>query len=550
MLTDNPLELHYSIAYPEENGLGALSHDLIPFQKDFYLQSRAYWKTRSEELSGMDTQKLSDEEAFLYELLSRHIGLQLDSLGFAYYENPLTCSGGVQSQLPILLSEYTFRNKKDVENYLLLLSQIPDYLAGLETYVTLQETNGIYICQESWAEVQTQCLSLFPQDQLESGSHFLQTSFDARIKELVTKELITKEEASDYRSRNNALLLNRLLPAYTSLADVIGTLHGTDRLEGLSSYPDGQAYYALLLADHTGSSKSVEEIKAMLYERYQQLYDAFVLLLQNNSVVQNFDFPITKPSEMLQHLYHQSQTQFPLLSEVTDGSIQQVALKKVDGILAESSAPAFYMTPPIDANQEHTIYVNPSAKMELFDLYTTLAHEGFPGHLYQTVYSQSFLQKNNAPLIRQLLYYGGFTEGWAVYAELYSYDFAVSLCGQRLADTILLERYNREIQLCLCSILDIFIHYEGADLDAVQSLLQELGLQPASAQAIYEVICDNPANYPKYYVGYLEILNLKEMAKELWNEAYSDYAFHKWLLESGGGDFESLTHKLKRESHE
>ena len=116
------------------------------------------------------------------------------------------------------------------------------------------------------------------------------------------------------------------------------------------------------------------------------------------------------------------------------------------------------------------------------------------------------------------------------------------------ADNFLLDRYNREIQLWLCSILDIYIHYDGASLQDIRDLLAALGLNSASAESIYSAICDSPANYPKYYVGYLEILELKNTAKELWGTRYSDFEFHKWLLETGGGDFTSLTWKLTQKT--
>lgn len=544
-LTDNPLELHYTIAYPEQMGLEDLSTNLIPFHAEFYTAAREIWTERAETLAQITPERLNTEETFLYNLLSRHIALQLKSLEFPYYENPLSCSGGVHSQLPILLSEYTFRCKKDIENYFLLLSQIPAYFEGLSEYTKAQEINGLYIYQGSLKQIQTQCLELFPAGQLNQGTHFLQTGFQDRLETLAEQNIITKAEAADYVKRNNALLTVQVAPAYESLAASIGALKGTSELSGLSSYPKGKDYYALLLSANTGSSKSVEEIQKMLYQRYDMLYEAYSTLLSKNTYIQNWNFPIIGHSEMLTHLYEQAQQHFPALDTVTKDTTQQLRLKKVNGILAGMSAPAFYMTPPIDANDEHTIYINPDADMEALDLYTTLAHEGFPGHLYQTVYSQTALTEAHAPLIRQLLYYGGFTEGWAVYAELYSYNYITKACDEKLADTLLLTRYNREIQLCLCSILDIFIHYDGAGLQEVKTLFENLGLNTASVESIYKTICDAPANYPKYYVGYLEILELRDTAKELWGAEYSDYAFHEWLLKTGPGDFGSLAKLLK-----
>ncbi len=545
MLENNPLELHYSIAYPEKMGLGNISSDLIPFNEKYYANGKRYWQACAENFSQIKPSLLAKQDRYLYNLLDRHIGLQLKSLDFPYYENPLSCSGGVHSQLPILLSEYIFRSKEDIENYFVLLSQIPAYLDGLYQYAYAQELNGLGIFKGSLEEVSVQCLELFPMEQLHTQTHFLQSTFSERLQSLTEQGLITSEECSDYEKRNTILLKNEIAPAYKRLSESISRLKGKETLSGLSSYPKGKAYYELLLQANTGSSRSLEEIKNMLYERYDSLYQSYKTLLQKNTFIQNFNFPITSHKEMLEHLYAQAQTNFPPLHKLGIASGQRVQLKHVNGILADMSAPAFYMTPPIDDNDTHMIYINPSAEMKTLDLYTTLAHEGFPGHLYQTVYSQTFLDEANAPLVRQLLYYGGFTEGWAVYAELYAYQFAANACDEKAKDTLLLTQYNREMQLCICSILDIYVHYEGANLQQVKDLLASLGLNSSGADTLYQVICDAPANYPKYYVGYLEILHLKELAEKTWKENYSDYAFHKWLLETGGGDYKNLEELLK-----
>ncbi len=544
-LENNPLELHFSIAYPEEMGLKDISADLIPYHAEYYKSASNAWTGYQETLSGIAAANLKDEDAFLYNLLENHINLQLKSLEFPYYENPLSCSGGVHSQLPILLAEYALRSKEDIENYFTLLSQIPAYLEGIALYAADQELNGIAQYERNISEVRTQCLTLFPQTALENNSHFLQTGFHDRLQALVEENILTEAEAADYELRNTASLKSQLAPAYEALASSLGNLRGTAELTGLAGLPKGKSYYELLLAANTGSDRTVQEIQSMLYDRYDRLYNAYTSLLTKNNFLQNWDFPLGTHSDMITHLYENAKESFPPLELLKKDTTQQVRLKKVDGILAGMSAPAFYMTPPIDANDEHTIYINPDADMEPLDLYTTLAHEGFPGHLYQTAYSQTALTEARVPLIRQLLYYGGFTEGWAVYAELYCYNFLMQTCEEALQDTLLLNRLNREIQLCLCSILDVFIHYEGATLGDVETLLTNLGLGSSSAAAVYSAICDAPANYPKYYVGYLEILDLQNTAKELWGENYSDYTFHKWLLETGGGDFGSLRECLE-----
>ena len=550
-LQDNPFELHFSIAYPEKLGLNDLSTNLIPFHENYYESNKLFWKERAKRLSEIELSSLNTESTFLYQLLSRHINLQQESLAFPYYNNPLSPSGGIHNQLPILLSEYAFRTQKDVKNYLTLLSQIPDYLEGLACYASQQESHGLSLYTGTLKQIQDQCLELFPEAQLKSNSHLLQTSFFTRLQTLRQEDLLSEEEMSVFITQNNQLLIQHIAPAYKALADSIAALSGRSVQAGLSSYPQGQEYYSFLLKSNTGSDRSVEEIRTMLYDRYDTLYNTYSSFTKNTLSLSLTNLGLETPQEMLHHLYAHSQAHFPSLQLSDPDTVQKIQLKTVDHTLANVSAPAFYMTPPLDANEEHTIYINPAAQMDALGLYTTLAHEGFPGHLYQTVYSQNALSQQKAPLLQHLFYYGGFTEGWAVYAELYAYDYVNNLsASQAVTNALLTDRCQRELQLCLCSILDIYIHHDGATLQDTKDLLSTLGLNITSAETLYTAICDSPANYPKYYVGYLEILELKTTAKELWGADYSDYEFHKWLLETGGGDFSSLAWKLSQKTPE
>lgn len=538
-LQNNPFELHFNIAYPKEMGFENISTDLIPYQANTYRtdNSRLIYKDK---LSHISADNLNQEDLFLYRLLSRHINLQVQSEAFPYYENPLSLSGGVHNQLPILLSEYALRNKTDIENYFKLLTQIPSYLNGIAQYAIDQEKHGIFQYAGAISEVRNQCLSLFPETLLDQNQHFLQTCFRERLDALIKENVITDEEANDYKLRHTLLLKSKIVPAYRTLAQNLQTLKGTPTPAGLNSLPKGTEYYSLLLSATTGSARSIPEIKALLFDRYDFLYESIRTLADTDLKIPTDFSCLGSCKDMLAHLHQSSESYFPSLETVNKDTRQYVTLKKTDSTLAKMSAPAFYLTPPIDAGNEHVIYINPNADLEPVSLYTTLAHEGFPGHLYQTAYSQTVLTKDGAPLIRHLLYYGGFTEGWAVYAELYSYDFLTDFYGDSYKDYFATIRYNRELQLCICSILDILIHYDGKTQEETTEILQTLGLNATNAGTLYQTICDAPANYPKYYVGYLEILDLKETAKTLWQDNYSDYAFHQWLLETGGGDFETL----------
>ncbi len=604
-LSNNPLKLHYTLADPESMGYGGLSTTLLSFDQETYEKKEGVWQEYLDCLNGYDPDSLSEEAAFTWQLLYRYFTLEGQLSEYLYFENPLSPSDGSHIQLPVLLAEYTFRSREDVENYLTLLSQLPDYFRGLLTYTRLQAENGILQYEGNLETAAQQCESVLNEEQLAAGSHFLQTTFAERLEDLresgetadgeITEPSdgktsgiggeetadpaeqkeeetadpaerkgkenvdgeteLTEEDIAELTERNGELLTELAL-AYQELAEGLREIPGADELAGLSGYPDGAEYYALLLADATGSDRSVEEIKDLLYERFEELYTEYKELITEGNVISEYDFPIGQEAKILEDLYQRMGEDFPTLSVSrignagADETAQTVTLKPVDSGLEEMMAPAFYLTPPVDQNQEHTIYINQSNGYEGLSLYTTLAHEGFPGHLYQTVYSQNALTQKEAPFIRQLLYFGGYVEGWGLYAEACACQYAVELMaevyGEGYEDTVRAAQLNRELQLCLCSILDIFIHYDGATLAQVQKLLQSLGFGSGNISTVYETICNTPANYPKYYVGYLEILELKELALES-GAASTEKEFHQWILSAGPADFTSLRERLGQE---
>ena len=135
--------------------------------------------------------------------------------------------------------------------------------------------------------------------------------------------------------------------------------------------------------------------------------------------------------------------------------------------------------------------------------------------------------------------------------EFIAYDYAAKLLREQKLDTDAviaeLEKHNRSMQLCLYSMLDIMIHYEGASYNQIAKILEGFGITDSnSCRAIYTYIAQEPCNYLKYYLGYLEILSLQEKAKELWGEEYSDYRFHCFYLDCGPSDFLSLQEELEQ----
>ena len=201
-------------------------------------------------------------------------------------------------------------------------------------------------------------------------------------------------------------------------------------------------------------------------------------------------------------------------------------------------SPAFYLTPPIDTKEPNVIYINQAASTTQLELFTTLAHEGFPGHLYQT---QFFSQLDPDP-VRSLFNSGGYVEGWATYVESYAYQYAATLINHEDAESLTrLTALNRSINLCLYSLVDIGIHYQGWSSAQTADFLKNFGIRDTSAVSqIYQYITETPGNYLKYYVGYLNFLDLKDKVQKENPEAFDLKQFHSQVLQIGPVPFPVL----------
>lgn len=587
-LEKDTLGLHYTIADPEN--LGIEYSVTLPLwsetaENETYLQYEnlysALQEIKQKQLSLENSKKkslfihslskgsLSTEEQYTLDLLLHNLPLLLEGKEYPFYEEYFSPTMGVQVQYPILMAEYTFRSKKDVEDYLTLLSQTNAYFQSLLEYEKQKSQQGLFMSNASASAVISQCGEIISLDSLKNNAHFLQTSFHEKLAGLQEKKILSEKESADFICLHDKVLLEQVYPAYQSLAQGLSSLVGSCTNEqGLCYFPKGRDYYEWLVKTNTGSSKSMAEIQKLLLIQYQTLEKKLQVCkekLQQNSNLTEITFPVSSPEEMLQKQQNFCKQDFPSLSSVQltpgsnpsfvseekGGKMESALIKPVTSGLEAYTAPAFYVNTPLDSKEEHSIYINYSSTKEGLDLYTTLAHEGYPGHLYQSAYYHGYQSIQGVPLIRNLFHFGGYTEGWGVYSELAAFDQAVSLfpTGLQAYYKPLYDylKTERELQLCLLSLLDLQIHWEGLSPERAKTALALYGIEDREKQdALYQYIVEAPANYLKYYIGYLEILETKEKAKSLWKQSYSDLAFHTFFLNAGPSDFTTVRRRFEQ----
>lgn len=564
-LQSNPIHFHYSVQNPKAYGIDESKLSLPVYHAGDAANSAYELSQVTAKLQEIDSSALDESNQYLYRLVNSYLSAATQAASYPYFAEPLSPSSGVPSELPILLAEYRLHTEEDIDLYFSVLSQIPSYFEGLILYEQEKASAGLFMSDESADKVIKQCMELMSYESLEDGSHFLEVTFSKRLQDLVEQGILDKQQSLAYQAENNRLLRTVVAPAYDHLADELTLLKGNGKpTAGLAQYDNGKSYYKALVRMQTGSDRKIPEIKQLLYQELQFHYESLAKLLRDNPSIQSMFteepsfMPKMSPEEILPCLQSRMLQDYPSISGENPAHAISCRVKYVDASLEPYSAPAFYMTPPIDHVYDNTIYINAMDNTDDLSLFTTLAHEGYPGHLYQTVYSQLYWEQNGITPLRSAMYYGGFIEGWAMYVELASYDYAIELASPRHPEAVSYYqacRLDRQIQLCLYSLLDIAIHYDGASLDDVRQLFASLGsLNDDSIRAVYTYIAEEPANYLKYYLGYLEIMELKKQAASVWYEsdqtatACNDpeflYRFHCFLLENGPADYKNLSLQL------
>lgn len=559
-ISGDTLGLHYTLARPEKFDIDTKEAVLPLYSKENALSD--YEKTQHylDSLREINPSELSKDERYTYDLLSRSLSHELNGQQYFYLQEVFSPSGGTQIQYPILMAEYPFRCKDDIENYLSLLKQTPSYFESLCAFEKEKVARGYGMADYSLKKVIGQCQTIVTEESIEKENHFLLTTFTERINRAMDDKIITKKEAGEYIFKNRQILSSCFLPAYENLATALTEFYGKGKNnDGLGYFTDGKKYYEWLFQANTGSDKSMEEVYKTLAKDYYDcmltLQNDLLLFQEENTLTEKelSYFPFTDSEEMLAHLQKRMAEDFPAANTVFDVSALSATVKKVSPALEEFTAPAYYLLPPLDDNSQNSIYINESSVPSGLELYTTLAHEGYPGHLYQTTYYQFYREDENLPYLRSILNYSGYVEGWALYTELLSYEYAADLLAEETGKEdyrLLYELYcmERRASLSMLALLDVGIHYYGLDFERTKELLASHGItDEKTAREVYEYIVEEPTNYPKYYWGYLEILSLKETAKEQMGEYYSDYAFHQFFLECGPSDFSTLSKKLKEE---
>lgn len=527
-MKSNTMNLHFTLKDPKAAGIDSYEITLGSLSGDSPHNQARQLKKLSEELKKYSHRSLKGKDRLTCRLLSDYISRQQNLAAYPYYDEPLTPSGGVTSQLPVLLAEYTFRNTRDIKDYLGLLSQMDTYFLGILDYEQKKADAGLFMSDEACLKVIEGCevFTEHPDD------NFLIDTFSNRLNAM---DGLTDTQKNAYLKQHSKVLSDHVIPAYSQMIKGLTMLLGRGHNNwGLCNFPEGKAYYEAVVSADTGCDDSVEDLFSQITKaRREDLTFCQNLLEKNPKLASQSPKPdaaLKEENAMLSRLQKEILTDFPAPPQT------EVEICHVDPALSEYLAPAFYITAPIDDISHNRIYINDAKNDTDIYYFTTLAHEGYPGHLYQTICTSSY----GAPEVLSLLNYPGYTEGWATYTEMQAFYYA----GLD-PDLASLLQHNQAATLSLYATADIGIHYFGWEKEKNAAFWSEYGVDDtATVKRITDLILEEPGNYLKYYVGYLKFRQMREQLA-LENKNFSVSAFHEAILRTGPSPFSVLEETVR-----
>ena len=538
---ENTVTLHFKLSNPSAYGIKTpVSPTYGDFSSDTLKKNCSRSKELLQKLYTFPTSSLTKKQKLTWQIFQDYLNESIMNEKYILYSSPLG-TNGLQSEIPVTLSEYRLDNEKDIKDYLSLVNQVPELFTQILDFEQERRNAGLispsFVISDTIDQID-QFLNAS-----EENNPLIQ-SFEDRLTEV---ESLSKDQKASYIANNRLLVTDKVLPAYkslkTSLQAYTNDSKNTSSKERLCEYKNGQDYYKFLLMSNVGTDFSPEDCITILEAQLKNtVKDISSLTAKNKDLYTEYlsaTPALSAPKEIMNTLKNDSLIDFP---EIKNISCQ---LKNVPDALSGTSACAFYLVPPIDSTKDNIIYINKS-RVDSNELFSTLAHEGYPGHLYQTNY---FLTTNPSPL-RTFLHCAGYDEGWGTYAQLYSYNFIEfkNVDEQTTKQLRQLYRDNDLLSLSLSSLCDLYVNYKNYDEHALANYLQAYGIDKDSAQNLYRYVIENPTTYLSYSIGYYELDQLKQTMSDSLGKAFKISDFHEAVLNVGSCNFSILRQEIEKET--
>lgn len=520
---------------PQKYGIAPTLYEHSFMSEEDFQEAIEEDKNILEQLNQYDLTQMSLDQLITYDLLMDYVQNDL-KLQDMYYllNNNFDVNHGLHASLTLDLYFYSFRNKQDIDSFIHLLETTDEAFEQAIEFEKIRQQKGFGMSSAYLTHVIEQV------ETFNQGNH--DYVLNHAYEQLDLADFLSDEEKQTYREKIDEAYED-CLEAYRDLEEDLKNelVPSNAKYLALADYEGGKEYYAYLIQQDAGF-EDIEEYRAYLQKKKQEALFSFMFYLQaNQEVAQQIQegvfevaySSLTTMQQVLEYLEEQSFSShsFPMIEDLTYE--MEVVPESMQEIFLASAA---YFLSPFDADstyKEHMVLNGDFAS----DSYTTLAHEGIPGHMYQHNYFKQ-IEHNH---LRDLLSNTGYQEAWATYVS----KFMVQYCEDpKMAWAMEL---NNNISYLYILELDLMIHYDGISTqEALNYLMDNFGMDETSARMQYEQLIESPAVFVPYYAYYFRLMDLREACNEQ-DPSLSDHDFHQMILDLGPLPYPLLEKYVKKQ---
>jgi uncharacterized protein (DUF885 family) len=525
------LTMHFNVIDYRKYGIEKPPVDLGQVKYGFDQENFDYMEDQLKELQSFDYDSLSYRQQYDYEALEYSLYETLADYAYYRYSFVFSTASCVPENLISNFTDYTFYDKESVDDYITCLKDVDRYMDDLLKYTEDQSKDKLYLLDEWIDYTQDVCDGVLNRTE----DNELITSFEKRIQEL---DFLSETEKKDYISENRQIVLDEVLPAYSRVADGIEKYRGKVKIDNYALYKLDKDYAELVYMLQASNNKDLEEVFQELKDNFSYLEAQYVSCFYDESSMNSYQAAMDGEGNMslagkdcLEYLRKNLVAYYPDLGDV------EYTVEALDPDTAPDTVVAYYWPSPIDNSNQNIIRTNPNNMGDGYGTYSTLAHEGFPGHLYQHV----FYHKTNPHNFRSVIAFGGYTEGWAVNAQYYAFQFA-DIGDENAAAAVYFEDAYYFI---LYSIIDIGTNYFGWTAKDVAKFCKEetmlfSNMDQASAEDIRRFMIEMPGVYCSYGVGSSNFMTMCENTKAALGDRFDYIPYHAALMKNGPLPFNIL----------
>lgn len=517
-----------------------------------------------QDIRSIDRQALSGQDAITYDVLrdAYEIGARRNQFDFGGAtpwgsNNPyvVTQLSGPHLFLPRLLqTQQPLASAADAENYLERLSQFGRVFD--EVIETIGADAAFGVTPPAFA-VSGAMRSIAGFTSPAPAENPLATTFAAKIENIGSLDDASR---ADLMERAIALVENDVYPAYSRLnAALENLLPQTGEDAGVWRLGDeGTAFYALALASYGAGARTPDDIHELGLAEVARItaeMDAILKAegLSEGSVAERFEaiggrsdmrYPNTDEGrdELLASLNVQVDE---IMAQAGDwfGTLpaQPVEVRRIPVYEQDSAPGGYYSAPSLDGTRPGIYWINlkNTADWPKHTLKTLTYHEAVPGHHFQ----RSLERAAGLPLIRNMLGYSEFSEGWALYAEQVAAEMGM-YDGDPLGN---LGRLQSELFRAARLVVDSGLHHKQWTREQAIDYMQ--GVTGDTRDAVTREV-ERYAVWPgqacSYKLGMLKIGELRARAEEQLGEKFDVRKFHDEILLTGAMPLPVLERKIER----